>query len=142
MTVTLTDQARRYIALFEDLTGARARDCVVDEEEGRVLFVVAVGMMSQAIGPDGRTVARVEDRIGKPVELVEDADTPEAFVANALMPAAVYGVEVREEEGRRVAVAEVDPADKGAAIGSGGRNVNAARVLAARHYGIDDIRID
>lgn len=142
MSITLSDEARSYIALFEDVTGATARDCLVDDDEDRVVFVVAVGEMAAAIGPDGRTVGRVEDRVGRRVELVEDADTPEGFVANALAPAAVYGVDIEEDEDGRVAVVEVDAADKGVAIGSDGRNIRMARRLAGRHYDIDDIVFD
>lgn len=143
MGITVSDEARQYIGLFDRVTGARAVDCVVDEDEDRVLFVVATGEMSVAIGPDGRTVKRLSDRIEKDVVLVEDADTPEVFVANALAPAAVYDVRIGEEaDDRVVAYAEVDEADKGAAIGRGGRNVSAAVTLAQRHFGIDEIRIE
>ncbi len=140
MRVTLTDEARRYIALFEDVTGATAVDCVVDETHDQVLFVVAAGEMGQAIGPEGRRVKRLEDRIGEDVELVEDAPTPEGFVANALAPAAVYNVTL-SENGDLVAYAEVDRADHGAAIGANGRNIEAAKKLAERHFDVDDIQL-
>jgi N utilization substance protein A len=140
MGITLSDRERRFIALFEEETGATARDCIVDEDGGRVVFVVAVGEMRTAIGPDGRTVKGVEERLGSDVRLVEDADTPEAFVANALAPAAVYGVEL-EGDGTTVARADVADGDEGAAIGRGGRNIEVARRLAKRHFDIDDIQL-
>lgn len=174
MTVRLSDEARRHIALFEEATGVAARDCVVEDE--RVVFVVPAGDMPDAIGPGGRHVSRVEERVGTDVELVEDADEPGTFVANALRPAAVYGVTVREREtgdggansgdrgrssgrSRReddasrtssnssdgaeetVAYAEVDRDDMGAAIGSGGRNVRMAVRLAERHFGVDAVEL-
>ena len=140
MGITLSDRERRFIALFEEETGATARDCIVDEDGDRVVFVVAVGEMRTAIGPDGRTVKRVEERLGSDVRLIEDADTPEAFVANALAPAAVYGVEL-EGNGTTVAHADVADGDEGAAIGRGGRNIEVARRLAKRHFDIDDIQL-
>ena len=141
MGITLSDTERRFIALAGTETGAAVRDCVV-EDDGRLLLVVAPDDMATAIGPDGRTVRALEDKLGREVRLVADAETPEDFVANALAPAAVYGVKVEEtDEGERIAVADVDPADRGAAIGSGGRNIEAARVLAKRHFGVDDVRI-
>lgn len=142
MGITLSDTERQYIGVFESVTGAIAVDCTVDESEDRVLFVVATGEMDVAIGPNGRTVKRLEDRLGKSVELVENADSPEVFVANALAPAAVYSVEIHEEGDEVIAVADVDEADKGAAIGSGGRNVAGACRLAERHFGITDIQIE
>lgn len=138
MARTLSDDARRYIAVFEDVTGATATDCVIDED--RLVFVVTVGEMAQAIGPGGETVRRLEDRLGTDVDLVEDADTPEAFVANALSPAAVYHVTISENE-TLVAYAEVAEGDRGVAIGSEGKNIETARTLAKRHFDIDDVQL-
>lgn len=140
MTVTLSDRARQYIGLFETEVGVTIRDCVVDEEFDRVLFVVKAGQMGEAIGPEGCNVDRIENRIGQSVELVENADTPERFIANALTPAAVYNVTISENDDR-VAYAEVDHDDTGAAIGKNGRNIEAARLLAERHFDIDDIQL-
>jgi N utilization substance protein A len=140
MKVTLSDAARGFIALFEDETGVAARDCIVDDGHDRVVFLVPPGQMGQAIGPRGRHVKRVEERINRSVELVEDADTPGAFVANALAPAAVYNVTISENE-TTVAYAEVDRADRGVAIGTGGKNITLARLLARRHHDIDDIEL-
>lgn len=140
MAITLSDQARSYLALFEDVTGATAHDCVIDEAADRVVFVVATGEMATAIGPDGRTVARVEERLGTAVELVEDAPTAAGFVANALAPAAVYNVTMSENEDT-VAYVEVAEEDTGVAIGRDGRNIEMARQLANRHFGVDDIQL-
>ena len=140
MTVTLSDRERQYIALFEDEVGVTIRDCVVDEERDRVLFVVKAGDMSEAIGPGGRNVEQIEDRLDAAVELTEDADTAAAFVANALAPAAVYNVTISENDDR-IAYAEVDHDDTGVAIGKDGRNIEAARHLAERHFDIDDIQL-
>ncbi|PSP79849.1 NusA-like transcription termination signal-binding factor [Halobacteriales archaeon QS_1_68_20] len=138
MTVTLSDEARRLVVVFEDVTGATARDCLPDEE--RVVFLVVAGEMATAIGPGGETVGRLEERLDRDVQLVEDADTAEAFVANALAPAAVYNVTISEND-TTVAYAEVAEEDKGVAIGTDGRNIEVARRLAERHFGVDDVQL-
>jgi N utilization substance protein A len=160
--IRLSDEARQLIAFFEKESGATIRDCVLedsasrsdadgssgeqsDPRDDRVVFVVAPGEMADAIGPQGRTVSRVEERVGTRVELVEDADDPGTFVANALRPAAVYDVQVVERDGEggteTVAYAEVNAADFGAAIGSGGQNIRMAERLAARHVGVDAVEL-
>ena len=140
MRVTLSDEARQYIALFEDATDVAARDCIVDEEFDRVVFLVPPGEMGKAIGPGGRRVKRLEERIGRSVELVEDADRAEDFVANALAPAAVYNVTVSENEST-VAYAEVASEDRGVAIGRDGKTIRRARELAKRHFDVDDVQL-
>lgn len=140
MTVVLSDEARQYLAAFADVTGATARDCLIDDDGDRLVFLVAAGEMATAIGPDGETVRRLEDRLDAAVRLVEDADDPEAFVANALAPAVVYNVTISEND-TTVAYAEVADEDKGVAIGSGGRNIEVARELAERHFDIADVQL-
>jgi N utilization substance protein A len=140
MRVTLSDEARRLVALFEDETDVTARDCLVDDEFDRVVFVVPAGEMGKAIGPDGMHVKRMEGRLDRDVELVEHADRADAFVANALAPAAVYNVTV-SDSGDRIAYAEVDSADRGVAIGTDGRTIRRARELARRHFDIDDVEL-
>ncbi|WP_101295417.1 NusA-like transcription termination signal-binding factor [Halegenticoccus soli] len=138
MKVTLSDAARRYIGLFDEVTDAGANDCLVEDD--RLVVLVPAGEMGKAVGHGGRTVREFEERVGKTVELVEDADTAEAFVANALAPAAVRHVTISEQNDR-VAYVEVAEDDRGVAIGKGGRNIDTARRLAERHYDIDDIQL-
>jgi N utilization substance protein A len=140
MAVTLSDEARQYIALFDEETGVAATDCVVDDEYGRVVFVVPPGTMGKAIGPDGKHVKQLESKIGHDIEIVEGADTAEDFVANALAPAAVYNVTISEND-TTVAYAEVDRDDVGVAIGKEGRNIDLARQLAKRHFDVDEIEL-
>jgi len=137
---SLSDEARRVIALFEEQTGATVRDCVVDERFDRVLVVVGAGEMGQAIGPGGDHVERVSDRLDRPVKVVEYAPLVEDFVANALAPAAVYNVTMSENDST-VAYVEVAEEDRGVAIGADGRTIAAARRLADRLYDVDDVEL-
>ena len=140
MTVRLSDEARQLVVLFEDETDATVRDCIVDEAYDRVIFLIAAGEMGQAIGSGGEHVRAVEREIGREIKLVEDADRPEDFVANALAPAAVYNVTISENDDR-LAYVEVAQEARGAAIGKDGRNIDAARRLAKRHHDIDGIEL-
>jgi N utilization substance protein A len=139
MRITLSDAARQHIARFESETGATARDCLLFED--RVVILVAAGEMGTAIGPGGAHVRAVEDAVGRRVDLVEDAGTPEAFVESALAPAAVRHVTLSEQGGDRVAYVEVPEGDRGVAVGTDGQSIETARRLADRHHDIDDIQL-
>jgi N utilization substance protein A len=139
--VKLTTEGIRYIALFESLTGAIARDCYVDDENDRVIFVVKKGDMGLAIGKNGNNINRVKKSIGKHIEIVEYSDEVDEFVANALQPVFVKKVQVVVKENRKLAYVEVMSKDRGIAIGKNGRNIQKAKVLAQRHYGLEDVII-
>lgn len=138
MRVTLSDAARRFIGLFDAETGVTPTDCLIEDD--RLVFLIPAGEMADAIGPSGRTVERVEGKLDRRIDLVEDAATPEAFVKNALAPAVVRSVTI-SEQGDRVAYAEVVEDDRGVAIGRAGKHIETARTLAKRHHDIDDITL-
>lgn len=140
MSIEFSDEARRYLALFDSETGVAARDCLIDDVDDRLVFLIPPGEMADAIGPGGRTVRAFESLVERRIELVEDADTAESFVANALTPAAVYNVTISENRDV-VAYAEVAHEDRGVAIGTDGRTIRRARLLAERHFDIDDVEL-
>jgi N utilization substance protein A len=140
MSIDFSDEARQYLGLFDTKTGVAARDCLIDETHDRLVFLVPPNEMGTAIGPGGQTVQSFESVVDRQVELVEDADTPEDFVANALAPAAVYNVTISENRDT-VAYVEVAHEDRGVAIGTDGKTIHRARRLAARHFDIDDIEL-
>jgi len=139
--VKLSTEGIRYIALFENLTGATAKDCVIDEENDRVIFVVKKGEMGLAIGKGGSSINGVKKAIGKHVEIVEHSEDVNEFIRNVLHPVPVKNVNVVSKKDKRLAFVEISPKDKGFAIGRDGRNIQKAKMLAQRHHGICDIVI-
>ncbi|HEX7468171.1 MAG TPA: NusA-like transcription termination signal-binding factor, partial [Methanobacterium sp.] len=43
MTIKFSTNEIRYIALFESMTGAMVKDCLVDDENGKLTFLVKKG---------------------------------------------------------------------------------------------------
>lgn len=139
MTIKFTADEMRYIASFEGLTGARIRDCVIDDAGGNITFVVNKGDFGLAIGRGGDKVKRAKRVIGKGIEIVEYSDDPIEFLKNTLSPARVKNVKITEKEGKKIAVVNVDLQDKGLAVGRHGKKIQNAKKLAGRHHGISDI---
>ncbi len=139
--IRLTAEEMRYIALLQDLTGAVARDCIVDNDNNKIIFVVRPGDAGRAIGRRGSNVARLRRVLGKDIEVIEYANDLESMVKNIFTPARILGIRLVERNGRKILYVTVDPNDKGKAIGRGGRKVATARILLKRYFDIDDIKI-
>jgi len=137
--IKLTTEGIRYIALFESLTGAVARDCIDDGD--RILCVVQNGDMGLAIGRDGEHVKRASKSVGKHIEVVEYSDDLGTFMKNVTQPANMVGIESVVRGGRRIVYVDVPADQKGLAIGKDGRNIEKMRLLAHRHHDIDDVII-
>jgi N utilization substance protein A len=142
MEIKLTSDELRLISLFSSVTSATARDCIVDDKMDRVIFVVNKGQMGLAIGKGGVTIKQLQQVVGRKVELVEHADTPEEFIRNMLGAEMVSDVRISERmDGSKQATVTVDPRKKGAVVGREGRNAEKARLLAKRYFHISNLLI-
>ncbi len=139
--VKLSTEGIRYIALFESLTGARAKDCFEDINNNRLIFVVKGGDMGLAIGKGGEHINRVKKTIGKHVEIIEHSDDPVEFVKNAFHPVSIKNVNLVSKDDKRIAYVEVLTKEKGLAIGRDGKNIEKVKKLSLRHQNIDDVII-
>lgn len=132
----------RLISEFESLTGAGSRDCVIDERNSRIIFVVNPGEMGLAIGKKGSSIKKASDVMGKRIEVVEYSDNAEQFVKNCFLPAQVLEVEFEDSERGLVAHVEVKEEDRGIAIGKEGKNIFKAKKLSMRQHDIQDVLLD
>ncbi len=139
--IKLTGEDMRYIALFENITGATANDCIIDIEGDRIIFLAKPGEMGLAIGKGGKNINMLRKMTGRPIEVVEFADTIEGLVRNCLAPAKVKEIRITERPDRKIVVVEVDPKDKALAIGKNGRTIDRTRMLAKRYYQVDHVQI-
>jgi transcription termination/antitermination protein NusA len=140
--IKLTSVEMRYIALFQSITGATVKDCIVDDELNRIIFVVKEGSIGMAIGKRGKNIHTLEKMTGKKHEVIEHSENPAQFIKNALKPAKVDEVRITERmDGKTIAVISVNPKDKGVAIGKNGRNAERIRFLAKRYFQIQNVSI-
>lgn len=137
--IKLSMEEMRLIALFENITGATANDCIIDSD--RIVFIAKPGEMGLAIGKAGKNINMLRRMTGKPIEVVEFGDTIEGLVKNCLAPAKIKEVRITERPDRKIVVVEVEPQDKALAIGKNGRTIDKTRMLAKRYYQVDHVQI-
>ncbi|MEM1995209.1 MAG: NusA-like transcription termination signal-binding factor [Nitrososphaerales archaeon] len=140
--IKLTSEELGLMSLFQNVTGAGVRDCVIDNKNGRVIYVVNPGEMGKAIGKNGIVVKTLQKLVGKPVELVEYSEDPKTFIKNALDPKHVIDVRLTEKlDGSKIAVVVVAAKKKSAVVGRNGKNAEKARLLAKRYFQISNVHI-
>ncbi|WP_370574136.1 NusA-like transcription termination signal-binding factor [Methanomethylovorans sp.] len=135
--IRLSTEGIRYIALFESLTGATVKDCIVEED--RIIYVVKAGYMGAAIGRNGDHINRIKKTVDKHIELVEYSDDPVIFIKNAFGPVTVKSVNITTRNDKRLAYVDVSNKEKGLAIGREGKNIEKVKMVAQRHHDIDDV---
>ncbi|HWG92173.1 MAG TPA: NusA-like transcription termination signal-binding factor, partial [Candidatus Thermoplasmatota archaeon] len=137
---TLNADTLRLIALFENYTHSRVRDVV--EEEDRLTFVIEEGYLGKAIGKGAANLKQLRDILKKEVDVVGYDSDRQKFLGNLFHRFKVDGIVVEtRRDGKEVAKIAIDQADRGKAIGKGGRNINLMKTIAERHHGISDISL-
>ena len=131
------------MSLFQNISGATARDCVIDTENRSYnIYCEQRARWGSRIGKSGETIKKVQKVMGKQVELVEWSDDPKQFIMNSLNPQLITEIRMSERpDGVKTATVVVDEKKKGAILGKGGRNAEKARLLAKRYFSVETIHI-
>lgn len=125
----------KYITLFESLTGAKVKDCIVNES---IVFIIHENEMGKAIGKQGANIRRVENAIKKKIRLVEFNSDISQFIQNLISP--IRAKEIKEEEGI-VTIYGNDTKSRGLLIGRDRRNLNSVNDIVKRYFGIKEIKV-
>ena len=122
---------RRYIEELRILTKSIAIDCIVDDGFDRIIYVVKKGDMGLAIGKNGDNIRRMQRVLGKRIEMVEEGESFDEFVKNAIRPIEVLKTET-DPDTDKIRIIIKKKGDLGIAIGRGGCNVEKVRLLCRR----------
>ena len=134
---TFDTDTLRLMTLFENITHAPAKDCIVESSGRYVYFVVPNGKVGSAIGRNGANVKSVQAAIKKDVKIFEFSDDLETFVRN-LIPQA-RDVKVSDAEGGKRVEVKVEGGKKALVIGREGKNIKLFKELLRRNHDVDDL---
>ena len=141
--IKLTTDQMRLISLFQNVTKTTARDCLDDEKQNKIIFVVNEGKMGLAIGKGGSNIKSLQNILKRNVELIEHFDDPIKFLKNILNPKFVNEVKLdTKQDGSSQAIVIVDQGKKGLVVGREGRNAEKARLFAKRYFNISNVLIN
>lgn len=140
--IKITPEELKYMSLFQDITRVVAKDCILDDANNRIIFLIDPQNMGFAIGKNGSNVKKLRKLIGKDVEIVGYSDNLEELVKNLMSPARVKSIKVvQSNSNRKTIYIYVDTQDMGMAIGRNGRNVARAKLILKRYMDIDNVII-
>jgi len=142
-SIKLSTDQMRLMSLFQNVTKATPRDCVEDETQDKIIFVVQEGKMGLAIGKGGSNIKSLKNIIKRNVELIEYFDDPIKFLKNILNAKLISEIKLNTKpDGSLHAVVFVEPGKKGIVVGREGRNAEKARLLAKRYFNISTVMIN
>ena len=125
----------KLMTMFESMTGAKVKDCILNEN---LIFVVEEGEMGKAIGRNGSNIKRIESRFKKRIKLIEFSNDAVKFVRNMLYPVEVIDINLESEV---ITIHGKDTSSKAMIIGRDRQNINHLIEIVKRHFGIKDIKV-
>jgi len=139
--VKITGDEMKFIQLLQNMTGATIVDCIIEDET--IIFTVKKGEIGLAVGKGGEKIKRFRALTNKQVEIFEFIEDPEKFLRNALKPANVKDIRMVDKVGGgKIAMINIDPHDKGIAIGKNGENIKKIRFLAKRYFDFENVIVN
>ena len=133
----LTTDQIRLMAAFESITGVLAKDCIFDDRNA--VFIVEERLVGRAVGKKGQNVKKLQNLLGRKVEVVGYADDPVRFLKNIFHPAHILAVNVIDKNGKKIARIHMDKESKRIFERKIESKMRIAKTLAKRYFDIDNI---
>lgn len=133
--IILDEKIIKFSSLFESLTGARLKDCFIDDI---IIFVVEPGEVAKAVGKNGFMARRLEHILKAKVKIVEYADNLIIFIQKLVFPANVR--EVLLDDG----ICTIIPFDlhsRGLMIGRDAKNLRNYERIVQRYFKIEELKV-
>jgi N utilization substance protein A len=124
----------KIIPLFEGITGAKLKDCILNE---RLVFIVEENEMGKAIGKKGSNIKRLENMLKKKIRVVGFNQDVLQFIKNLLYPLQIASIENNDGT---IAI-KADTKTKALVIGRNKQNLNNLVAIVKRYFDISDIRV-
>jgi len=138
LTIVFDTETIRIINLFESVTGAAVRDCIVEDDT--VYYIVEEGQIGIAIGKNGINIKTAERMLGKKIKVFEYRSDVEEFLRRAIPVIKDFQL-VNDNDGKRIAVIRVSKKDRPIVIGRNGRNIKIYKKILERNYKIADLKV-
>lgn len=137
MEVKFDTDTIRLITMFENLTNALVKDCLVDDLTKTIYFIVDEGMVGIAVGKNGSRVKHVENLFKKHIKIFEFSNDLATFIKNVLPQ--VTSVKVRNEDERIILEISVEKKDRAMIIGRDGKNLKIYKEILQRSHSVNDL---
>ena len=126
----------KLMTIFESMTGAKVKDCIVNE---KLIFVMEENEMGKAIGKNGVNIKRMENMLKKKIKLVEFSNDVLQFVKNVIYPIKVSEI---TQEDNVIKIHGKDTSTKAMIIGRERRNINHLSDIVKRYFDIKEIKVE
>jgi len=136
MTIVFDTEAIKTINLFETVSQASVKDCIIMDD--RIYFLVEEGELKK-IRENGQLIKNLERMLNKKILIFEYSRDLLIFLKNSIR--GIREIKIRNEKEEKIAEISVENSAKSLVIGKNGKNIKALRQILKRNYNIDNLVI-
>ena len=125
------------MGLFESMTNADVKDCVIDKDKNKITFIVQENNAGKAIGKGGANIKNLEKVLNKKIEIIEFSEDPVRFVSFLLRPSIVRDGFVSEKSNSQK-ILNIDISKK---VDLDKNKIRKAKMMVQRYFDIDELVI-
>ena len=153
--IKLDRKSMELISLFNNISGAIIKDCLVFETSGSydqkkdeiIIFLVKKEDVGKAIGKAGEHVKDLMSKLQKKIDVIPFSENLQNFIQFILNTAKnsikVQNIEIKENKNqKKTVIISVRPQDRGKAIGKDGSMIRKIKTLVLRHFDCDNVIIN
>ncbi|MHA1148804.1 MAG: NusA-like transcription termination signal-binding factor [Promethearchaeota archaeon] len=150
-TVKLDRESMELISLFNNITDAIIKDCIIfpspESDTDIVIFLVKKEDVGKAIGKAGEHVKDLMNKLQKKIDVIPFSEELNEFIQYILNTTKasieVQNIEIREGKNmKKTVIISVNPQDRGKAIGKEGSMIKKIKELVLRHFNVDNVIIN
>ena len=129
-------QSIQQINLFENVTGAKVKDCINDEE---LIFIIEEGNIKRALGRDNANIKRLESLLKKNIKLIAYSKDVIKFVTNLIYPIKPDNIDLKDDI---IYITINDAKLKGRVYGRGRERLKKLELIIKKYFNIKEIKIE
>ena len=134
MTIVFDTETIKTINLFETVSQASVKDCIIMDD--RIYFLIEEGGLKKII-ENGQLLKNLEKMLNKKILIFEYSKDVSLFLKNSIR--GIREIKIRNEKEEKVVEIGVDNSVKSLVIGKDGKNIKALRQILKRNYNIDNL---
>jgi N utilization substance protein A len=134
MTIVFDTETIKTINLFETVSQASVKDCIIMDD--RIYFLIEEGGLKK-IRENEQLLKNLEKMLNKKILIFEYSKDVSLFLKNSIR--GIREIKIRNEKEEKVVEIGVDNSVKSLVIGKDGKNIKALRQILKRNYNIDNL---
>jgi NusA-like KH domain protein len=130
-----------FLALFEQISKAKVKDCFVDENK-LLIFIVEQHELAKAIGRAGSNAKMLERIFKRKIRIIEYDSDIRQFIKNIIYPVQIAEIKQKDDDNGIFIITPQDQKSRGLLIGRAAQSLRYNESIVKRYFPIKELKVE